>query len=65
MQRNINAELHDNDFPHYAQLYLYDPTFAVEQRITRNAQLNTNFLCQLVEIFHGCKPIYKHLQDRS
>ena len=36
MQRHINAELHDNDSPHYAQLYLYDPTFAVEQRITRN-----------------------------
>ena len=34
MQRHINVELHDNDLSHYAQVYLYDPTFAVEQRIT-------------------------------
>lgn len=47
IQRHINAKLHDNDSPHYAQLYLYDLAFAVEQRITRNLQLNPNLLRQL------------------
>ena len=36
MQRHINAELHDNDSLYYTQLYLYNPTFALKQRITRN-----------------------------
>ena len=56
MQRHINAELHDNDSPHYAQLYFYDPAFAMEQRITRNPQLNPNLLSQLTEVLHGCNP---------
>ena len=56
MQRHINAELHDNDPPHYAQLYLYDPEFATEQRITRNPQLNPDLLCQLTEVLHSCNP---------
>ena len=34
MERHINTELHNNDSPHYTQLYLYDPTFASEQHIT-------------------------------
>ena len=62
MQRHINAELYDNDSPHYAQLYLYDPTFAVEQCISRNPQLNSALLRQLTEILHDCNPfinIYK------
>ena len=62
VKRHINADLHDNDSPHYAQLYLYDPIFAVEQRITRNPQLNLDLLRQLTEILHGCNPfinIYK------
>lgn len=45
MQRHINAELHDNNSPHYAQLYLYNPTFALEQCITRNSQPNSDLLC--------------------
>lgn len=52
IQRHINAELHDNDAPHYAQLYLYDPEFATEQRITRNLQLNPNLLLQLTAVLH-------------
>lgn len=47
MHKYINVKLHDNDSLHYAQLYLYDPAFAVEQRITRNPQLNPNLLRQL------------------
>ena len=67
MQRHINAELHDNDSPHYAQLYLYDPTFAVEQRITRNPQLNPDLLRQLTETLYICNPfinIYKTAAER-
>ena len=67
MQKHINAELHDNDSPHYAQLYLYDPTFAVEQRITRNPQLNPALLRQLTEVLHDCNPfinIYKTAAER-
>ena len=30
MQRHINTELHNNDLPHYVQLYLYNLTFAIE-----------------------------------
>ena len=62
MQRYINTELHDNNSPHYAQLYLYNLAFAVEQRITRNPQLNPTFLRQLMETLYDCKPfinIYK------
>ena len=67
MQRHINAELHDNDSPHYAQLYLYDPTFASEQRITRNPQLNPDLLRQLTETLYVCNPfinIYKTAAER-
>ena len=56
MQRHINAELHDNDSAHYAQLYLYDPTFASEQRITGNPQLNPDLLRQLKETLYICNP---------
>ena len=62
MQRYINAELHDNDSPYYAQLYLYNPTFTIEQHITRNPQLNPAFLRQLIEVLYDCNPfinIYK------
>lgn len=67
MQRHINAELHDNDSPHYAQLYLYDPKFATEQRISRNPQLYPDLLRQLTEVLHGCNPfinIYKTATER-
>ena len=30
MQRHINTKLHNNNSPHYVQLYLYDPIFAVK-----------------------------------
>ena len=62
MQRHINAELHDNDSLYYAQLYFYDPTFALEQRIIKNLQLNPDLLYQLTETFYVCNPfinIYK------
>lgn len=62
MQRYINAELHDNNSPCYVQLYFYDPTFVVKQRITRNPQLNSNLLQQLTETLYNCNPfinIYK------
>ena len=62
IQRHINDELHDNNSLHYAQLYLYDPAFAVEQRITRNPQLNPNLLRQLIETLYDRNPfinIYK------
>lgn len=52
MQRHINTELHNNDIPHYAQLYLYNPICIVEQRITRNFQLNPDLLCLLTEILY-------------
>ena len=67
MQRHINVELYDNNASHYAQLYLYDPIFAVKQRITRNPQLNPALLCQLTEIFHDCNPfinIYKTVAEQ-
>ena len=55
MQRHINAELHDNDSPHYAQLYLYDPVFATEQRITvihhLRISLPTHTGCKKTETF--------------
>lgn len=53
--------------PHYAQLYLYDPTFAVEQRISRNPQLNPDLLHQLTEVLHGYNPfinIYKTAPEK-
>ena len=62
MQRHINTELHDNDSSHYAQLYLYNPTFAVEQHITRNPQLNPALLRQLTKVLQDYNPfinIYK------
>ena len=62
MQRYINSELHDSDSLHYTQLYLYNPIFASKQRITRNPQLNPDFLHQLTETLYVCNPfinIYK------
>ena len=62
MQRHINAELHDNDSPHFAQLYLYNPAFAVEQCVTRNLQLNPNLLREFTKTLYVCNPfinIYK------
>ena len=44
MQRHINTTLHNNDSPHYVQLYLYDSIFVLEQRITRNPLLNFDLL---------------------
>lgn len=49
MQGHVNAELYDNDSPHYARLYLYDPIFAIKQRINRNPKLNPTLLRQLTE----------------
>ena len=67
MQRHVNAELHNNDSPHYAQLYLYDPTFAVEQRIARNPLLKPDLLQQLREMLYDCNlfiDIYKTAAER-
>lgn len=62
MESYINVQLHDNDSFYYAQLYLYNLAFIVEQHITRNPQLNPVFLRQLIEILYDCNPfinIYK------
>ena len=62
MERHINAELHHNDSLHYAQLYFYNPTFAVEQHITRNSSLNPDLLRKLTKTLYVCNPfinIYK------
>ena len=62
MQRHINTELYDDDSPYYAQLYLYNLTFALEQRIIRNSQLNPDLLRQLTKTLYVCNPfinIYK------
>lgn len=56
MQRHINTEFHDNDSSHYAQLYLYDPKFAIKQYITKKSQLNPDLFCQLTEVLYGCNP---------
>ena len=67
MQRHINAELHDNDSPHYAQLYLYDLIFAIKQYITKKPQLNSDLLCQLIVVFYDCNPfinIYKTVAEQ-
>lgn len=59
MQRH---ESQDNDSSHYMQLYFYNLTFALEQCITRNPQLNLDFLRQLTKTLYVCNSftnIYK------
>lgn len=67
MQKYLNVKLYDNDTSYYAQLYLYDLIFAVEQRITRNSRLNPNLLHQFMEILPGYNPfinIYKTAAEK-
>ena len=67
MQKHINVKLHNNNSPHYAQLYLYDPIFAIKQRIRRNSQLNSDSLHKLTEVLYDCHPfinIYKTAAKR-
>lgn len=56
MQTHINFELHDYDLAYYAQLYFYDPKFTIKQRISKNPQLNSNLLHQLIDVLYSYNP---------
>ena len=67
MQRHINAKLHDNDVFYYAQLYFYNPAFAIELQKIQNLKLNPVLLCQLIGMLYICNPfiwIYKIAAER-
>ena len=65
-----NSEVSENRnaVPSYAQLYIYDPAFGVNNRVANNPDLNVNLIEQLTNMLHtdNVNPfvnIYKHAHE--
>ena len=56
-----------NTAPAFALLYLYDPTYATQERHSAHPSLDSNILLQLTNVFHKVNPymqIYKIARER-
>lgn len=56
-----------NTSPAFAQLYLYDPTYATQERHSAHTNLNSNILLHLTNVLHEVNPysqIHKTATER-
>ena len=57
----------EHETPQYAQLFFYDPDFAVEARANRNTDLDPTLLRQLTDMLHEVNPyipLYQTAKER-